>query len=161
MRILILGATGRTGKLLLEEAIKHGYDINVLVRDESKLNINSASIKVYLGTPTNIAQLTAAMQRCEAILSTLNISRTSDFPWAQLRTPKDFLSASMKNIIEVAGRLNIKRIVITTAWGVSETKKDLPFWFRWLIDHSNIGYTYRDHELQEDLLKNYHNKLNL
>jgi uncharacterized protein YbjT (DUF2867 family) len=154
MRILILGATGRTGKLLLEEAVKHGYDINVLVRYESKLKINSASIKVYRGTPENNEELTAATQGCEAILSTLNISRTSDFPWAPLRTPKDFLSASMKNIIEAALQLNIKRIIITTAWGVSETKKNIPFWFRWLIDHSNIGYTYRDHELQEDLLKN-------
>ena len=47
----------------------------------------------------------------------------------------------------------VKRIVITTAWGVAETKKDIPFWFRWLIDHSNIRYPYIDHERQEELLK--------
>jgi NAD(P)H-binding len=60
----------------------------------------------------------------------------------------------MKHIIELAGRQNIKRIIITTAWGVSETKKDIPGWFRWIIDHSNVSYPYRDHERQEELLKN-------
>jgi uncharacterized protein YbjT (DUF2867 family) len=153
MRILILGATGRTGRQLIAEALRQGYTINVLVRDKSKLLINSDLVTVYEGMPANQTFLRKAMEGCEAVLSTLNISRTSDFPWAALRTPKDFLSASMKTIIKIAGQLNIKRIIITTAWGVGETKKDIPYWFRWLIDNSNIGYAYRDHDVQEELLK--------
>lgn len=39
-----------------------------------------------------------------------------------------------------------------TAWGANETQQDIPFWFRWLIDYSNIGIAYRDHERQEQLL---------
>ena len=31
-------------------------------------------------------------------------------------------------------------------------KKELPGWFRWIIDNSNVGYAYRDHERQEELL---------
>lgn len=154
MQILILGATGRTGRFLVEEAVKRGYAINVLLRDKSKLNVNSNSITVFRGIPTDINALLPAMQGCEAILSTLNISRTSDFPWAPLRTPKDFLSTGMENIIKAANQFQIKRIIITTAWGVGETKKEVPFWFRLLIDKSNIAYPYRDHELQEELLNN-------
>ena len=37
MKILILGATGRTGRLIVEEALKQGYDLNVLVRDKKKI----------------------------------------------------------------------------------------------------------------------------
>ena len=59
----------------------------------------------------------------------------------------------MKNIIELAGKNNIHRVVFTSAWGVSETKKDLPSWFRWLLDHSNLRYPYRHHERQEELIK--------
>ena len=154
MRILILGATGRTGHLLLEEALKNGHNVNLLVRDKSKIVRNSNLISVYEGTPTSKDALIKAMQGCDAIMSTLNISRTSDFPWAKLRTQTNFLSATMKNIIDAANELPIKHIIITTAWGVCETKKDIPAWFRWLIDHSNIAYPYRDHEVQEGLLKN-------
>jgi len=153
MKVLILGATGRTGQYLVSEILKLGYEVNVLVRDKSRLPDYSSQVLVFEGTPTDITDLAKAMQGCDAVLSSLNISRTSDFPWAKLRTPKDFLSASMKNIIATAVELDVKRIIITTAWGVSETKKDIPLWFRWLIDHSNISYPYRDHEVQEKLLE--------
>jgi nucleoside-diphosphate-sugar epimerase len=153
MKILILGGTGRTGTFLVDEALKQGYTINILLRDKSKWRHNSPAITLFEGVPTDKAALQQAMQGCEAILSSLNISRTSDFPWAPLRTPTDFLSASMKNIIELADELQINRLIITTAWGVNETKKDVPGWFRWVIDYSNVGYPYRDHELQEALLQ--------
>ncbi|MCO5945682.1 NAD(P)H-binding protein [Mucilaginibacter sp. RT5R15] len=116
MNILILGATGRTGRHLVSETLKLGFEVHVLVRDKSKLPVYPPSVSVFEGTPAVKDDLAKAMQGCDAILSSLNISRTSDFPWAKLRTPKDFLSASMKNIIATAGEINIKRIVITTAW---------------------------------------------
>ena len=63
-----------------------------------------------------------------------------------------FLSYVMKNVIELAAIHKVKRIIACSAWGAAETKNDLPAWFRWLIDNSNIGYTYKDHERQEKLL---------
>ena len=37
MKILILGATGRTGKLILEETLNQGYEVNCLVREPKKI----------------------------------------------------------------------------------------------------------------------------
>ena len=93
------------------------------------------------------------MNGCQAIVSALNISRTTDFPWSPLRTPKDFLSSVMKHIIELAPQFNIRRIVFTSAWGVAESKEDIPGWFRWFIDHSNIRYPYLDHARQEEMIR--------
>lgn len=153
MRILILGATGRTGRLLVEEALRRKHDVNVLISHASKLSSNPKLVSVFEGTPLNPHILAQAMKGCDAVLSTLNISRVSDFPWAKLRTSIDFLSLSMKHIIYVAKQLNVERIIVTTAWGVAETRRDIPFWFRWLIRFSNIRYPYLDHERQEKLLK--------
>lgn len=153
MQILILGATGRTGKQLLDLALLKGYAVNVLVRDKNKLKSTSAQLNVFEGIPTDPLMLGKAMYGCQAVLSTLNVSRSSDFPWAKLRTPTDFLSATMKNIISLAGKTGIKRIIVVSAWGVNETRKEIPGWFRWMIDHSNIRYPYLDHGIQEELLK--------
>ena len=60
----------------------------------------------------------------------------------------------MKNIIEESKTFSIKRIIMSSAWGVSDSRKDIPFWFRCTIDFSNIKYAYRDHEKQENLLEN-------
>jgi putative NADH-flavin reductase len=153
MRLLILGATGRTGKHLLTEALKRGHNVNILVRDASKVSTQSPNLTVLEGTPTHLPTLEQAMQHCEVVISALNISRTSDFPWAALRTPTDFLSNTISNVIQLVPKLGTKHVLITSAWGVLETKPHIPFWFRWFIDHSNIGYGYREHENQERLLQ--------
>ncbi|HEY4196366.1 MAG TPA: NAD(P)H-binding protein [Mucilaginibacter sp.] len=153
MHILILGATGRTGRILLDEALKRGHKVNVLVGHKSSLKSNVELIDVYEGTPLNRYTLADAMRGCDAVLSALNISRVSDYPWSKLRTSKDFLSSSMQNVLETAKEQNINRIIVTTTWGVSETKKDIPLWFRWLIKNSNIRYAYLEHERQEEMIQ--------
>jgi len=153
MRILILGSTGRTGKHLLELALQRGHIVHALVRDKKKIMLNDPNLMLFEGSPLDKAALESAMKECQAVLSALNVSRNSDWPWSKLRSPENFLSASMKNIIELAPKQNIQRIIFISAWGVCETKKDIPGWFRWLIDHSNVRYPYLDHERQEELLK--------
>jgi putative NADH-flavin reductase len=154
MKILIIGATGRTGRLIVEEALKQGYDLNVLVRDKNKMPFNANSIKVYQGTPVHRADLAAAMVGCDLIISALSISRASDAPWSKLITAEYFISESMKNVIVEADQQSLKRLITISAWGVLETKKDVPFWFRWLINYSNLRPVYADHESQEKLLAN-------
>lgn len=149
--ILILGSTGRTGKWLLEEALKRDYSINVLVRDKSKIAPHT-QLRIFEGSPSNKNDLTNAVEGCEIVMSTLNISRNSDFPWAKLKTAEFFLSQTMQNLIEIGKLGKVKKVIFTSAWGVNETKKDIPWWFRWLIDNSNIGVAYKDHERQEKLL---------
>lgn len=151
MKILLLGATGRTGKLVLEEALSAKHTIHCIVR---KLPIQQHSgVTYFQGSPDDDAVLQQAIQGCDAIISVLNISRTSDFPWAKLRTPKTFLSDVMTNIIPMAQENNIERIIICSAWGVSETRNHIPTWFKWFIDNSNVSVAYTDHERQENLLR--------
>src|SRR6195952_3015039 len=139
MKILILGATGRTGRLIVEETLKQGYDLNVLVRDKNKISFNSKSIKVYQGTPTRRTDLAVAMQGCDLIISALGIVRASDAPWSKLITAPNFISESIKNAIAEADQQKLNRLITVSAWGVGETKKDIPFWLRWLIDYTNMA----------------------
>ena len=154
MRILLLGATGRTGKLLLEQALARGHIVHALVRDKRKISIERFNLLLFEGTPSDSFALEKAIQGCEAIVSALNISRKSEFPWAGLRTPKDFLSTTMSHVVALAKQTNIRRVVFISAWGVFETKKDLPAWFRWLLNNSSLRYQYADHERQEAVVAN-------
>ncbi len=152
MKILILGATGRTGRLIVEEALKQGYDLNVLVRDKNQIPFDTKSIKVYQGTPARRADLAAAMQGCEVVISALAVAKASDAPWSKLISPENFVSESMKNVIAEANQQNLKRLITISAWGVLETKKDVPFWFKWMIEYTNLRHVYADHAAQEKLL---------
>lgn len=153
MKLLLLGATGRTGKLILASAIQRDFQVTCLVRNPDKVTPNK-QVNIIQGNPINLDDLEKAAIDCDAVISALNISRTSDFPWAKLRTPKTYLSDVMTNVIQIADKHLMQRIVVCSAWGVLETKKDIPFWFRWFIDNSNIGVAYKDHERQEKILEN-------
>lgn len=154
MRILLLGASGRTGKYILSQGLEKGYCFNVIVRNTIKISpkeINNCT--VFLGSPIDKLLMQEAMQGCDVVITALNISRKSDFPWAPLRTPKDLLSRTMRNIVALARLNKIKHIISCSAWGAADSIKDIPWWFRLTIQYSNIKFAYKDHELQETILK--------
>lgn len=153
MQILLLGATGRTGKLILEKALENGHRVHVLSRNTERIE-KCEGLKIFKGNPAIKEDLEKALSGCHAIISVLNISRNSDFPWSKLRTPKHFLSSVMKVLVPLAEEKGISRIIVCSAWGVAETKEDIPRWFRWFIENSNIGAAYADHERQEKILEN-------
>ncbi|MEM7659415.1 MAG: NAD(P)-binding oxidoreductase, partial [Bacteroidota bacterium] len=111
------------------------------------------ALTIVKGSPEDPSALAEAVQGCEAIISVLNVSRTSDFPWAPLRSPKDLMSRSMSQLLALPEAASVQRLVVCSAWGVAETKAELPFWFRWLIDYSNLKFPYLDHERQETIIR--------
>ena len=60
MRIGIIGATGKVGNLVLEEAIERGHDVTAIVRNASKLsnsNINVLEKEIYDITAEDLKDL--------------------------------------------------------------------------------------------------------
>lgn len=153
MKVCLLGATGRTGKHILQQLLDHEHSVTVVVRNVHKLSVTSGKLTVIEGTPLDKLALAKAVQDCDAVISALNISRNSDFPWSALRTPKHFLSTVMQMLIELCEQYGVQRMIVISAWGVADSWKEIPGWFRWMVDKSNIGYAYKDHAVQEELLK--------
>lgn len=151
-RILILGATGRTGSHIVQTAIENGMAVTCLARNSQRVP-DHPLVRIVEGDPGQSDQLEEAIRGCTHVISALNISRKSDFPWSPLRTPSTYLSDVMKVLVPLAEKHSVKHISICSAWGVGDTRKDLPFWFRWTIDWSNIKPAYLDHERQELVLK--------
>ncbi|MEM8510162.1 MAG: NAD(P)H-binding protein [Bacteroidota bacterium] len=151
MKILLLGATGRTGKLVLEKALEKGHHVNCLSRNSQRIKQRSG-LTIFEGNPNTTTDLEKAISGCDAVISVLNISRKSDFPWSKLRTPKTYLSDVMQVLVPLMENEKISRISVCSAWGVSDSGNDIPKWFKWLIENSNIGIAYQDHQRQENRL---------
>lgn len=153
MRILILGATGRTGKLVVNEALVRGHEVVAVTRKPYRLT-GHPSLTIINGSP-DIIKSELLEAGYDAILSTLNISRTNDFPWASLITPKDFFIKTWDHILS---KVSGERLIVVSAWGAGKTKEVIPIWFKWFIDNSNIRHPYQAHEEQEAYLqKTNHN----
>jgi putative NADH-flavin reductase len=149
-KIAVLGATGRTGRWIVKEALDRGYAVNALVRSKSRLAIQHPDLTVVEGVPTSAKDLILTMQGCEAVLSALNIPRKKEWwPWSELSASPTFLSDVARKLVSVAKEMEIRRILVVSAWGTLETKEDLPTFFRMALDHTQIGPVYLDHERQE------------
>ena len=150
MRILLLGATGRTGKIILDKALGDGDKVTAIARDKSKLEGTNADI--IEGTPYNKATVVAAIKGCEAVVSTLNVSRKTDSPWAKLRSPKDLISRSVQNAVESMKENNIKRIIVLSTLGAGDSREKMPLLFNLFISMTNLRYAFKDHTRQEEIL---------
>ena len=74
-RILIVGATGGTGRQLVAQALERGYQVTALVRNPSKLAVEHPRLTVVRSDVLNPASLGAAMQGQEAVVSALGHKR--------------------------------------------------------------------------------------
>ena len=151
MKILILGATGRTGKLICEAAQKKGYQIAAIARNPSALKDYPA--EVTQGTPYDLETVKKAIRGCDAVINTLNVSRRSDSPWAPLSAPEDLISRSAANALKAMEAEGVRRFVALGAIGAGRSWKKSPAILKLIVNMSNLKYAFRDHGRQEELLE--------
>jgi len=152
MKILLLGATGRTGKQIIVEAIKRGHSISAIARDPSKLK--DYQIDIIQGTPYDLETVEKAISGCEAVINTLNISRKTDNPWAKLAAPEDLISKSATNAFSAMGKAGIKRFIALSTMGAGSSWRTSPFILKLIVSISNLKYAFSDHGKQEVILQN-------
>ena len=71
MRITIFGATGGTGKQLVEQALAVGYQVVAYVRNPSKLNTRHENLTIVQGELADQAIIERAVSAADAVISVL------------------------------------------------------------------------------------------
>lgn len=71
MRLFILGATGGTGRALIDQALKRGHQVTAFVRSPQKLGAPRTGLTVVRGNPRSETDLSAALPRHDAVVSAL------------------------------------------------------------------------------------------
>jgi uncharacterized protein YbjT (DUF2867 family) len=71
MTVLVVGATGALGRLVVEEAIGQGHSVRALVRSAAKARRIPSTAQVVQGEVTRPETLTAAVDGTGAIVFTL------------------------------------------------------------------------------------------
>jgi nucleoside-diphosphate-sugar epimerase len=103
MKILLTGASGFIGRYVLKLLIENGHDINVLVRDPSKLICkNNRGIKVFKGNINDYDSVFKSMEDCVivihlAALVSSSAKYPSDFYRSNLQGTRNMLTAAEKN----------------------------------------------------------------
>lgn len=113
MKLLVLGATGPTGRCVLETALAHGDFVTVLARRPETLTGTAADIRVIAGDATSTDDLIEAMAGQDAVISALGRGKS-------IRADGLF-SRSAAAVVEAARRTGVTRLVWMSSFGVGDT----------------------------------------
>jgi farnesol dehydrogenase len=116
MKALVTGATGFLGINLCHELVKRGYKVNALYRSETKAAfLKHKSIKLCKGDITDIKSIQAAIEGCDYVFHMAAYAEV----WS--KNPDTFYKinyAGVQNILDVAEKAGVKKLVITSTAGV-------------------------------------------
>ncbi len=123
MKVLVIGAAGRTGKAVVERAIAAGHQVTAFVRDAGELDIGG--VRVVEGDATNENAVEAAIRDQDAVLDT--VGGTTPYKQKTLET------SVAKAVIVAMERNGVRRLVATSMLGVGESKANATFYERLLV----------------------------
>lgn len=151
MHLLIIGGSGRTGQLVIKEALSRGHKVTALVRKLSSLPAQDKLIIVE-GTPLKPEDIQKAFIADEsstptAVVVTLNARRTSDSPFAAPApdTPPRMMADSVANIVSVMEQYNVDKIVINSALGTGSSFDAVNCLLKPVFSYSNMKHQMVDH----------------
>jgi len=120
MNVLIFGATGKTGSLVVKCALAKGHAVTVLVRDPIKFTI--PDVRVRTGNATNPSDVLSAMRGQDAVIET--IGGTTPYKSTSLET--DSINAILKAMQEE----EVHRLISVSMMGIGTSRAQSPFWYR-------------------------------
>lgn len=142
--VLILGATGRTGRLVVEQALRQGFEVTALVRHPEKLGagLNHPNLEVLKGDVLNYPDVFNAVQGNDAVVSALGRDGRKTA----------ILDKGTANIIRAIEHSRVKKLVCLSSLGAGSTKKIVGWKLRVLIWVAGLRSSFEAKAEQEMLL---------
>jgi putative NADH-flavin reductase len=121
MRITVLGASGRTGVPLVEQALDRGHEVVAFVRSRDRLPadlLDRDGVTVVAGDAYTGDGVAEAVEGADVVVSVLGQSKGS---------PDDLLTVAGDHVVEAMGDAGVDRFVTLVGAGVREEGEAVPF----------------------------------
>lgn len=140
MRIVVIGATGRTGRQVVEQALGHGDDVVAFARTPEALGIEHARLTLASGDVRDLESLRAAMRDADAVVVTIG---------APTGRSVDTYSVGIGNTMQAMVEAGVSRIAVMSASGTfHRDSRNISLGFR-LMMKATLSGLYDDLERME------------
>lgn len=145
MRLLIIGATGGTGRQLVAQALERGHQVTAFVRDPRRLGIRHEALRVAVGDVLDPPSLRQAVEGADAVVCALGHKR-----WFY---PNRILSAGTQNVLDAMRAAGVRRLVCETALGVGDSFGRLGLYYTLFVVPFILPLYYWDKHRQERAIR--------
>lgn len=111
MKIAILGATGRTGIVLVEQALEKGYAVKALVRSRDKIHFEHKNLELVQGDVLDPLAVDRVVKNCDAVLCVIGHTKNS---------PDDLQAKAMQHLTTAMKNNKVNRLIDMTGAGVRD-----------------------------------------
>jgi uncharacterized protein YbjT (DUF2867 family) len=109
MNLVVLGATGRTGRLVVEQALSAGHSVTALVRSPQKLTTHHPNLHVVTGEATDVSAVSRALEGADAVIGTLGGGGS-------------VIADSTRAIVAAAPKTGVRRIVLLSTFAAERDR---------------------------------------
>ncbi len=122
MKLAIFGATGKTGRHLVQQGLDKGHDITVLVRDPAKLGLQHPKLRAVKGDVlTDAAAVEQTISGADAVVVALGATSVKE------RT--SIVENGTRAVMEGMKKAGARRMVVISVLGAHETSQQSGFIF--------------------------------
>ncbi len=154
MKVLVVGATGGSGRAAVQSLLAAGHQVTAFSRRADTLAPMGAGLRCVNGDVLEPADIEGAVAGQDAVIVTLGISESA----LRVRlagsvgTPMNVRSAGTRNTIAAMHKLGVRKLVVQTSYGVGETRGRLTLVSR-LVFALLLKPQIADTEVQEQLVR--------
>ena len=142
MKVLVIGAAGRTGRLVVEQATSAGHEVTALVRRADEYKVND--VRIFQGDATNQADMDSAVIGQDAVVDAAG----SKSPWKTTSLESTIAEVT----IESMRRHNVHRLVVISMAGQGDSMAVVPIYERFLFSTMLRG-DYKDKAKMESAVR--------
>lgn len=143
-RVLIIGATGGTGRHLVTQALERGLEVTALVRDPSRLAVQHPRLRILKGDVLDPASVDEAVRGQDAVLSALGHKR--------FLGPSSILSEGTRNLIRAMEANGVRRLVCETSLGIGSSAGRMGLQYTLFVLPVILPFYFYDKTRQERLI---------
>jgi putative NADH-flavin reductase len=145
VKVLVLGATGGTGREIVRAAAAQGHAVVALVRSKAKA-AGIAAADFVEGDARDEQALSRALAGCDAVISSLG---TSLSPFREVT----LLSTATRALVRAMGEAKVCRLVCITGLGAGDSRGHGGFIFDTFIFPLLLRNVYTDKDRQEAIVR--------
>ena len=110
-KIAILGANGKAGKILVNEALEKGYQVKILTRNSTNTEKINENIETIIGDARNFSTIQDLLQGCSAVINAVGQPKNESY----------IFSTVTKHILEAMKESKIKRYIVISGGSLNVT----------------------------------------
>ena len=145
MRVIVFGASGKTGREIVAQALERGHHVTAFVRNPKKLPLKHKNLQVVTGDVMDPYTVDAAMPGHHAVLIAIGHRRYLG-PWT-------ILSEGTRNIVEAMQTHGVRRLVCETALGVGDSTGRLGLYYTLFVIPFILPFYWHDKGRQENVVR--------